>query len=79
MKAAVPKLSFSGFRMARYCFIIPISSMRLVFAKTVVSGVLIFLAIWFVVSLLFSWMRVRMAMSFSSSFRFICKNYRILL
>ena len=45
MKAAVPRLSFSAERMARYCFMMPISSMRLVLAKTVVIGMLIFLPI----------------------------------
>ena len=46
----------------------PSSSMRLVLAKTVVIGVLIFLAIWLAVSLLFSCISVRMARSFSSKF-----------
>jgi hypothetical protein len=48
-------------------------------AKTVVIGALIFFAIWLAVSLLFSWMRVRMARSFSSNFRIICKYYINLL
>ena len=61
MNAAVPRLSFSAESMARYCFMMPISSMRLVLAKTVVIGVLIFLAIWLAVNLLFSWMRVKKA------------------
>ena len=56
MNAAVPKSSFSGATIARYCLIIPCSSMRLIFAKTVVIGALTFFAIWLAVSLLFSWM-----------------------
>ena len=75
MKAAVARLSFSGHRMARYCFMMHSSSMRLILANTVVIGVLIFFAIWLAVSLLFSCMRVKMARSFSSSLALMCKYY----
>ncbi len=78
MNAVVARFSFSGERMARYCFIMPSSYMRLIFAKTVVIGVLIFLAIWLAVNLLFSCMSVSIARSLSSSLTLICKYYTLL-
>jgi hypothetical protein len=50
----VPKFNISGDRIALYCFIMPSSSIRFVFAKTVVIGELIF---WRFETL--SWLRLQ--------------------